>query len=162
MIQKTVTLFVVLMLGMIAATSMAFSQGNNAQKDGQDIAHAYIAGMESGDLDALTQLFLPDDRSSILENASDEGSWEHYRDHHLKPEIENTDNFEISIADESVEHFGEVTLVRQTGSFSVDVEGQTSEFRVAVSYFIVLENNQQRIAHLHGSSRPDQRPAAQP
>ncbi len=143
------------------AAAMAVAQGEQAGLDGRAIARAYIAGMESGELDKLTALFLTGDRSSILENASDEGSWEHYRDHHLKPEMEAAKNFRFKVAKESEERFGEVILVRQTGSFTVEVKGEMRKYRVAVSYIIVTEDRP-RVAHLHWSSRPDQRAATQP
>ncbi len=144
------------------AAAMAVEQDERPGTVGRDIVRAYIAGMESGDLDQLTDLFLPDDRSSILENASDEGSWEHYRDHHLKPEMEAAKNFKFTVIKESEERFGEAILVRQTGSFTIEVEGEIRTYRAAVSYIIVTEDDRPRIAHLHWSSRPDQRAATQP
>lgn len=144
------------------ATALAVAQGEQSGLDGRAIAQAYIAGMESGDLDKLTALFLPDDRSSILENASDEGSWEHYRDHHLKPEMEAAKNFKFTVAKESEERFGAAILVRQIGSFTIEVKDEMRKYRAAVSYIIVTEDNQPRIAHLHWSSRPDQRAPSQP
>ncbi len=138
------------------AAAMAVAQGERSGPDGRAIAQAYIAGMESGDLDKLTALFRTDGHTSILENASDEGNWEHYRDHHLKPEMEAAKNFRFEVAKESEERFGGAILVRQTGSFTVEVKDEMRKYRAAVSYIIVTENNQARIAHLHWSSRPDQ------
>jgi SnoaL-like protein len=151
--KSFMTLAITLCTSFVAV--MAVAQDDQSAQDGRAIAQAYIAGMESGDLESLGVLFLPDDRSSIMENTSDEGSWEHYRDHHLKPEMGSTENFSITIAKESVESYGDATIVRQTGSFSVDVEGETREYRVAVSYFMVTDNDQLRIAHLHWASRPE-------
>ncbi len=129
-------------------------QGEQPSQDGRAVSRAYLAGMESGDLDALTALFLTDDRSSILENASDEGSWEHYRDHHLAPEMDVAQNFRFAIAEEAEERFGDTILVKQTGTFTVDVRGETRHYRVAVSYLMVVQDDELRIAHLHWSSRP--------
>lgn len=163
MTRKSVSILVctVTVCASIAA-AMAVMQGGRSGPDGRVIAQAYIAGMESGNLDKLTALFRTDGRSSILENASDEGSWEHYRDHHLKPEMEAAKNFRFTMAEESEERFGEVILVRQTGSFTVEVKGEMRRYRAAVSYIIITEDNQLRIAHLHWSSRPDRRAATQP
>ncbi len=162
MTRMRVSLLCAAIIGASVATAMAVVQEEQSGPDGRAIAQAYIAGMESGDLDKLTDLFLPDDRSSILENASDEGSWEHYRDHHLKPEMEAAKNFRFTVAKESEERFGEAILVRQTGSFTVEVKGEMRKYRAAVSYVIVTEGDRARIAHLHWSSRPDQRAATQP
>ncbi len=136
------------------AAAVGVAQDKTAGIDGLGVAKAYIAGMEAGDLEALTELFIGDDRSSILENASDEGSWEHYRDHHLKPEMDAVKNFRFEIAKETEESFGGTVLVQQTGTFTVEVQDEVRSYRVAVSYVIVMENEQARIAHLHWSSRP--------
>ena len=132
----------------------AVVQSEQPEQNGLAVAQAYLAGMEAGDLDALTALFIAGDRSSILENASDEGSWEHYRDHHLAPEMDVAENFRFTIADEAEEHFGDTILVKQTGTFSVDIRDETRQYRVAVSYLMVAEEHALRIAHLHWSSRP--------
>ncbi len=162
MTRMRVSLLCAVIVCASVATAMAVAQGEQPRRDGRAIARAYIAGMESGDLDKLTALFRTGGRSSILENASDEGSWEDYRDHHLKPEMEAANNFRFTIAKESEERFGEAILVWQIGSFTVEVKDETRKYRVAVSYAIVTEGDRARIAHLHWSSRPDHRTATQP
>ncbi len=156
MTRIRVSLLCTVIVCVSVVTAMTVAQGEQTGPDGLAIARAYIAGMEAGDLDELNALFRSDGRSSILENASDEGSWENYRDHHLKPEMESAKNFMFTVVKESEERFGEAILVRQTGSFTVEVEGEMRKYRAAVSYLIVTEDNQPRIAHLHWSSRPDQ------
>ena len=111
--------------------------------------------MEQGKFETLDRLFLPEGRSSILENASDEGSWEHYRDHHLKPEMESATNFRFTVTDEQAEQYGSTVLVRQVGSFTVRISEEVRTYRAAVSYLIVEDAGELRIAHLHWSSRPD-------
>ncbi len=121
---------------------------------GLTVAHAYIAGMEAGNLDALSALFLADEKSSILENASNEGNWEYYSEHHLAPEMEAVKGFKFDIAQESEKSFGDSILVEQTGTFTIELNDETLHYRVAVSYLMVKENHQLKIAHLHWSSRP--------
>ncbi len=122
--------------------------------NGLAVAKAYIAGMEAGDLDALDALFVANEKSSILENASNEGSWEYYRDHHLKPEMDVVKNFKFVITQESEKAYGDTILVEQVGTFSVEIREEKHDYRVAVSYLMVTEGGQLRIAHLHWSSRP--------
>ena len=123
--------------------------------NGLSIARDYLKGMEAGQLDGLDRLFLPDGRSSVLENASDEGSWERYRDHHLKPEMESATNFKFTVTDEKAERFGSAVLVRQIGRFTVQVEQEVRAYRAAVTYVIVEDTGELKIAHLHWSSRPE-------
>ncbi len=122
--------------------------------DALSLARAYLEGMEAGRLDALDELFLPDGGSSILENASDEGSWEHYRDHHLKPEMESTNDFSFTVTDEKEQRFGSTSLVRQVGTFTIQVGDEQRAYRAAVSYLVVEDAGSLKIAHLHWSSRP--------
>ncbi len=140
----------------------AMAQGEQPALGGQAVARAYIAGMEAGDLDALNVLFVADNQSSIFENASDEGSWEHYRDHHLKPEMEVVKNFEFVITQETERPFGDAILVEHIGTFSVEIRDEQRHYRVAVSYLIVAQDDQLQIAHLHWSSRPSTPPAPAP
>ena len=126
-----------------------------ATEEGLSIARSYLRGMEEGKLDLLDQLFLPDGRSSILENASDEGSWEHYRDHHLKPELESAAGFTFTLTEEKGERYGSTILVRQVGKFAIQLGEEARRYRAAVSYLLVEDAGRLRIAHLHWSSRPE-------
>ena len=103
---------------------------------------------------ALSALFIADGKSSILENASNEGSWEYYSEHHLAPEMEAVKAFKFDIAQESEKPFGDTILVEQTGTFTIELNDETLHYRVAVSYLLTHENHQLKIAHLHWSSRP--------
>ncbi len=122
--------------------------------DGISVTRAYLGGMEQGRLDSLDLLFLSEGRSSILENASDEGSWEHYRDHHLRPEMARASDFKFTVTNEKAELFDSTILVRQVGRFTVQVGEEVRAYRVAVSYVIVEDAGELKIAHLHWSSRP--------
>ena len=130
---------------------------DSSPANGLSLARAYIKGMETGRLDELDGLFLPDGKSNILENASNEGSWEHYRDHHLKPEMEATSNFRVDITDEAETRFGSTILVRQVGTFSMEVKGELRKYRMAVTYLIVDHAGKPKIAHIHWSSRPERK-----
>ncbi len=145
---------VAIMMAMTSKAGPGHAHNTEPKADGLAIANAYIAGMEAGDLDALSALFIDNKKSSILENASNEGSWEYYSDHHLKPELEIVKDFKFEIAQESEKTFGDTILVEQTGTFSVNVRDEAHNYRVAVSYLLVVEDDQLKIAHLHWSSRP--------
>ena len=132
----------------------AEARGSRDAADGLGIARAYLDGMERGRLEALDRLFLSDGRSSVFENASDEGSWEHYRDHHLRPEMESVGNFKFVVTDEKADLFDSTILVRQVGGFTFQVGEEIRAYRAAVSYVIVEDAGELKIAHLHWSSRP--------
>ena len=151
------------LFGLVVLTAsclalIAQSRPSDSTKvDGLSIARAYMKGMESGRLDELNKLFLPDGKSNILENASNEGSWEHYRDHHLKPEMEAASNFRVKVTDETVTRFDSTILVRQVGTFSMEVKEELRKYRMAVTYLIVDHEGKPKIAHIHWSSRPERK-----
>ena len=121
------------------------------------LTREYIRGMEAGKLDALNALFLPNGRSWVLENASDEGSWEHYRDHHLAPELKEAPDFKFTIEKEAEDRFGPTSIVRQVGRFVVKVGEESKPYRAAVTYVVVEDGGSLKIVHLHWSSRPDRK-----
>lgn len=129
------------------------SRSGNPGNEGLRIARAYLKGLEQGNLDDLDRLFLAGQRSSILENASDEGSWERYRDHHLAPEMKETSGFKFFVAKEAAERLGSTVVVRQVGKFSVKVGEEDRAYRVAITFVLVESSGDLKIAHLHWSSR---------
>ena len=147
---------VVLIVASLALIAQS-RPSDSSQGDGLSLARAYLKGMEAGRLDELDGLFLPDGRSNILENASDEGSWEHYRDHHLRPEMEATSNFRVNVTDETETRFDSTILVRQVGTFTMQVNQEVRKYRMAVTYLIVDHAGKPKIAHIHWSSRPERK-----
>ncbi len=120
-----------------------------------DLAREYLAGLEAGTLEALDRLFLPDQRSTVLENTSDEGSWEHYREHHLAPELQSASGFAFTVEKESSQRFGSTSVVRQIGRFTLGSGESSKNYRAAVTYVVVEEKERRLIAHLHWSSRAE-------
>lgn len=147
----------VFLAGVAISTFAQVDEGPKSPGSATSLARDYIRGMEAGKLEALNALFLPNDRSRVMENASDEGSWEHYRDHHLAPEMKESADFKFTIEKEAEDRFGSTAVVRQIGRFNVKVGEETKAYRAAVSYVVVDEAGAPRIAHLHWSSRPDRK-----
>lgn len=119
-----------------------------------EMGRAYVAGISGGELDQLDLLFLPGDASSVFENASDEGSWPHYKEHHLAPEQSSLTNFKFTTDEEHVEALGSGFLVTQLGGFTFEAGGQTRSYRAALSFALVATPDGLRISHLHWSSKP--------
>jgi len=133
--------------------------GNPAVK----VARAYLAACGKSDAKALNALFLDKGRATISENASDEGTWETYRDHHLMPELKEMPGFAMTITKEDVQTFGATSIVRQIGSFAVPDPTNKEvpkKYRAAVTYVVVDDAGTPRIAHLHWSSRAEKKPDA--
>lgn len=128
------------------------------------VANAYLAACSKADLDALNRAFLDGGRATVLENASDEGTWEQYRDHHLMPELKEFGGIPVKVDSEAEQKFGATSVVRQVGTFEVPdpaTPGATRKYSCAVTYVIVDDAGAPKIAHLHWSSRAA-RPATAP
>lgn len=124
------------------------------------VARGYLAACEKADAAALNALFLDTGRATVSENASDEGTWETYRDHHLLPELRNMPGFKMTVKKEDARTFGSASIVRQIGSFTVpDPESKelTRAYLAAVTYIVVDDGGTPRIAHLHWSSRAEKK-----
>ncbi len=157
MTRTSFTVSCMFLVGVALSTFAQMGDGSNAASPAISLAREYIRGMAAGKLEALNTLFLPNARSWVLENASDEGSWEHYRDHHLAPELKETPDFKFTIEKEAEDRFGSTAVVRQIGRFVVKVGEETKAYRAAVSYVVVEEAGAPKIAHLHWSSRPERK-----
>lgn len=173
--MKCLLLACVVVLSILSLSTVnRASFADDAKKDsGADsaasVARAYIAACEKGDLDALNALFLSDGKATVLENASDEGTWENYRDHHLAPELKEMPGFKFTVEKETEQKLGmaadAASIVRQVGSFTVPDPQQPAAkraYRAAVTYVIVTDAGKPKIAHLHWSSRAQRAPATQP
>jgi hypothetical protein len=123
-------------------------------------ARGYLAACAKADAAALNALFLDSGRATVSENASDEGTWETYRDHHLLPELKEMPDFKMTLTKEDMQTFGTTTIVRHIGSFTVPDPNHkelTKKYLAAVTYVVVDEGGTQKIAHLHWSSRPERK-----
>jgi hypothetical protein len=136
---------------------------NAANNPALKVARDYLAACGKADANALNALFLDKGRATVSENAGDEGTWENYRDHHLMPEIKEMPGFVMTVAKEDVQTFGTTSIVRQIGSFTMPDPNHADaprKFLAAVTYVIVDDGGAPKIAHLHWSSRPEKKPAA--
>ena len=138
----------------IAEVSIAVEDSGADQSLALELSRAYLAGMSAGEsLDALDSLFVSDERSSVYENGSNEGTWLHYKDHHLAPEQESVKDFQFTSTSESVEPCGDGFLALHIGEFTLTANGEKLTYRAAVSFMLVQVEGELRILHLHWSSR---------
>ncbi len=124
-----------------------------------EVAAVYLEAMESGDLEAAEALFAP--RSSIFESGGQEGDWQHYREHHIGPELSAIKSFSISQGEPEVEESqdGTMALVAWPIKYRIVLEDQrVIESIGTVTFVLVRGADGLRIRHLHWSSRK-QKPA---
>ncbi len=147
----------------VAATNVQPDAAALASNPAVTVARAYMAACTKSDATALNAIFLDKGRATVSENASDEGTWETYRDHHLLPELKEMPGFVMTATKEDVQTFGTTSIVRQIGSFTVPDPNHkelTKKYLAAVTYVVVDEGGTPKIAHLHWSSRAEKKPDA--
>ena len=149
-------------IGLVGYGGAAVSQESPLKQPSKtpvQVASAYLDAMESGDLDAAEALFAS--QSSVFESGREEGTWQHYREHHIGPELAEFESFTITRG-ESEGHMsqdGSMAFVARPIEYRIQLhDGRTIESKGVVSFVMELEGTEYRIRHLHWSSR--RKPAA--
>ena len=142
------------------AILVAFAGSAVAKDQGpKEVAAAYLEAMETSDLDAAEKLFAP--QSSIFESGGQEGDWQHYREHHIGPELSAIKSFSISQEEPEVAESrdGSMAFVAWPIQYRIALEdGRVIESLGTVTFVLVRGTDGLRIRHLHWSSRK-QKPA---
>ena len=89
----------------------------------------------------------------MLQNGSDAGTWERYREEYLKPELKVFGTSTWRTVTEAESPLGTATLVRQTVTFTAGEGAKKKVLSVAVTLVIVDHGGTLKIAHMHWSSR---------
>jgi ketosteroid isomerase-like protein len=144
-------------IGLVALIAIGAAAGETGTPSPIATASAYLDAMESGDLDAAERLF--GRASSIFESGGQEGTWKHYREHHLGPEIDAIKAFEVSRgepeSDESAD--GQMAFVAWPIEYRIELEDRTIESKGTVTFVLIHGDDGFKIRHLHWSSRPKRR-----
>lgn len=117
------------------------------------VARNFQAAMAAGDLAALDGLFLGGGKATVLENGNDEGTWERYRDEHLKPELKDLVGYAWRTTAGTENALGTATVVSQTGTFTAGEGAKKKSFAAAITFVVVDGGGAPKIAHMHWSSR---------
>lgn len=117
------------------------------------VVEAIAALTQTGDLAGLDTLWAQDPWVRIIEGAGVDRGWVGYRDHHLKPELEELENLSYRFWGVEPQVRGDVAWA----SFRYELGADVSEGHVAVEGrgTAVLEKRDRRwlVVHLHTSGR---------
>ena len=130
--------------------------------DPEQVVRAYLAATAEGDLDAAAALVAADD-SVVFESGGSEGTWSHYREHHLGPEVEMFETFEISMGEVQTRSSDDGSLAVVTVGLEYDItlrdERQISSTGT-VTFSLRADGSRYVIEHMHWSSRRKRAPVA--
>lgn len=147
----------VLFIGLVGCGGAPVTQESAVEPPSQtpvEVAAAYLDAMESSDLEAAGALFAS--QSSVFESGGEEGTWQHYREHHIGPELDQIETFTTvrGEAEGQTSQDGSMAFVAWPIEYLIQLtDGRTIDSRGTVTFVMVVERAEYRIRHLHWSSR---------
>ncbi|MEQ8556327.1 MAG: nuclear transport factor 2 family protein [Cyclobacteriaceae bacterium] len=160
--QKKIILPTVLITFILSACNTSTDQYGNVNLSEEEtkvkeVITAYKSGIESLSVEGLSDLFMK--KSEVFESGSDEGSFSHYLDHHLAPELEAFESFDFNDHKMKVKIDMPYAFTTETYTFKIVVKsdepegGQVIERKGVATSVLKFENDQWKIMKTHSSSR---------
>lgn len=146
-----------LIVALLATPAVAQEKAKPRPSTPTEVASAYLDAMDTADLDRAEALFAKE--SSIFEGGGEEGTWKHYREHHIGPELAEFSSFKTTKGkpEEEVSADGSMAMVAWPVENHILLkDGKTVESKGTVTFVLVREADAYRIRHLHWSSRKKQ------
>jgi ketosteroid isomerase-like protein len=117
-------------------------------------------GFEKGDLAMLDTLWAHDEGVTVFESGYANYGWKDYRDHHLKPEIEEMKNVHYQLNDIKSRLSGHTAWATFKYTIAADVKDRHVEASGLGTAVLEKRDGQWKIVHWHTSA--PRRPPAQP
>lgn len=133
-------------------TPPRFQENKNTQAV-KDILRQYYKAIERLDVTGTENLFSPD--AKIFESGGDEGSYSHYMEHHLTPELKGFKSFAYSDYKVEVQVEGSYAFTTENYNYTIVVAKDSSEGKrkgVATSVLKKIKG-EWKIIISHNSSR---------
>lgn len=118
-------------------------------------------GFETGDLAMLDTLWAHDDGVTVFESGYANYGWADYRDHHLKPEIDEMKNVKYQLSDIKARVSGNTAWATFKYSLAADLKERHVEANGLGTAVLEKRGDDWKIVHWH-TSAPRRPPAQQP
>jgi hypothetical protein len=144
----------VVALGIATVQLLAAAEPGSSSPSPVAVGRAYLRAMETGDLDAAERLFAK--RSLLFESGGVEGTWRRYREHHIGPELAETESFTTSpgVPEEEFSTDGTMAMLAWPVDYRIVLkDGRIVDNHGTLTFVMVREGDTYRIRHLHWSSR---------
>lgn len=113
---------------------------------------AYRTALTARDAEAMTALFA--EESFVYENGKDEGSFTHYMEHHLGPELEAITSFTFGEPTIAVTRMGHMAYGRETYTYRIELaDGRVIDREGVASSVLTHDADGWKIVQYHSSSR---------
>lgn len=118
---------------------------------------AYRDALVARDADAMTGLFA--EQSSMFENGKDEGTFSHYMEHHLGPELDGIKSFAFSEPTLEVIRMGHMAYGKETYLYRLElVDGRVIDREGVATSVLAHDDDGWKIVQYHSSSRAPRNP----
>jgi hypothetical protein len=117
-----------------------------------DLARRFQAARAAGDTASMDRMFLGEGKATVLQNGRDAGTWERYREEHLKPDFKAFGATAWRTVTESETSIGAAIIVSQTVMVTSGEGSKKRELSAAVTLVVVDDGGTPKVAHMHWSS----------
>ena len=136
--------------GMNHADHMAAM--NDGAAGAEEVLTAYRNALTARDADAMTALF--PEESFVFENGKAEGSFTHYMEHHLGPELDAITSFTFGEPTMAVAQMGHMAYGRETYTYRIELaDGRVIDREGVATSVLTHDANGWKIVQYHSSSR---------
>lgn len=146
-----------LMTGSVLVATIALSERAMSQTPDHEAVRRVVEAVaelsQAKDLAALDTLYAPDTWVRIIEGAGVNQGWADYRDHHLKPELAEFDNFKYRYYEIEPQVRGSVAWAPFRYELSVDTPRGHVEVEGRGTAILEKRNGRWVIVHMHTSGR---------
>lgn len=141
---------------LLTVSVLLFSANAFAQSEEEKVKaviQAYKSGIESLSAEGMTELFTKD--SKVFESGGVEGSFEHYLDHHLGPELHHFTSFKFSDYKTDVEVDLPYAFTTETYIYTIVLkkDGHVIEKKGVATSILKKIEGEWKIVQTHSSSR---------
>lgn len=136
---------------MLSVLTVAKAQSDEVKI--KELLNNYKSAIEKLDATGTEKLFTA--TSQVIESGSVEGTYAHYLEHHLGPELKDFTSFAFDNYKVDVTVSGDFAYAVETYNYSIVLKKDNSEHKrkgVATSV-LIKEEEGWRITHMHNSSR---------
>ena len=117
-------------------------------------------GFETGDLALLDTLWATDESVTVFESGGANYGWADYRNHHLKPELEEMKNVKYQLSDIRTRVSGNTAWATFKYALAADLKERHVDVTGLGTAVLERRGDSWKIVHWHTSAR--RRPPAQP